>query len=105
MPSSPVRRASHVRRASVNLHWKISPSALRSLCAPCPFVGAFWMPSRCQNWVQGRSMERSLSVLANPIKFFQFGVHFPYKKIESPKTGQNVPNGAASWHSAVAVNV
>lgn len=84
-PFSPVRRASHVHRASVNLHWKISPSASRSLYAPHLFAGAFWKPSLCPNWVHNSSLERDLSLNFNPTVLFQFGVHFPYHKSKLPR--------------------
>ncbi len=67
------------------------------------FPEDFCRHSLCQNWVQDISLERSLRLISKPTGIFQFGVHFPVK-IKSPKSGQNVPNEAASRQSAVAVN-
>jgi len=38
-----------VHHASVNLHWKFSPSALRLPCVPRLFPGDFWRPSQYPN--------------------------------------------------------
>jgi len=46
----------------------------------CAFSGGIWRPSRCQHWVQDSALERSLSLLPNPTKIFEFGVYLPCQK-------------------------
>ena len=49
------------------------------------FLEGFWRPSRCQNWAQDISLERYLSLLSNPTRIFQFGVHLPCQKSNLPR--------------------
>jgi len=83
--SLPMRHALYVRRASVNFTLETLSHAPRSLCASCSFLGNFWRPSRCPNWVQDSSLERALSLISNPAGIFQFGVHLPYQKSNLPR--------------------
>ena len=49
------------------------------------FAGGFWRPSRCRNWAQDSSLERSLSLLSNPTGIFQFGVDLTCQKSNLPR--------------------
>ena len=84
-PFFPVCRTLYVRCASVNLHWKFSPTALHSLCAARPFPGNVWRPSQCHNWVKDSSLERYLCLLSNSAIIFQFVVNFPSQKSNIPR--------------------
>ena len=56
----------------------------KTQCAT-PLWSCFWGTSWSPNWAHDSSLESPTCLLSNPIRFFQFGVHFPLQNCNLPR--------------------